>query len=54
LVRVQLTLAFPQGETPYDLVMRLCSFSDSVKVLAPASLAQQVKARLKAGYKQYN
>ena len=53
-VRVQLTLAFPQGEAPYDLVMRLCSFSDSVKVLAPASLAQQVKARLKAGYKQYN
>ena len=52
-VRVQLTLAFPHGEAPYDLVMRLCSFSDSVKVLAPASLAQQVKARLKAAYKQY-
>ena len=52
-VRVELTLAFPNGEAPYDLVMKLCSFSNSVKVLAPQSLANEVACYHKAAYEQY-
>lgn len=41
------------GEAPYDLIMKLCSFSNSVKVLAPQSLADAVAGYHKAAYEQY-
>ncbi len=52
-LRVQLTLAFPNGKAPYDLVMKLCSFSCSVKIIAPQSLADEVANYHKAAYEQY-
>lgn len=52
-IQVQLTLAFPNAQAPYDLIMKLCSFSNSVKVLAPQSLADAVAGYHKAAYEQY-
>jgi len=37
----------------YNFVMEICARSQYVKVLAPATLAEEVKEHLKKAYEQY-